>query len=256
MRNPAIRLGLILAVLATGFAACKADRGQPLAQIAKPATTTTAAPVTTVVRSDGVPPATPFALAAYATVPKVTVYEAPDAPKVKTVMTNPTIEKVQLAMFAGDRRGDWLHVRLPMRPNGSEGWVRASEVHLQEMQTRIVVDVSDRKLRVLDRKDATIFEAAVAVGKPSTPTALGRTFVDVWLPSPGRPYGAFLLSVGAFSEVLRNFAGGRGQQAIHGWADPSAMGKNVSNGCIRMRNDDVMKVAELAPLGTPVDIVA
>jgi lipoprotein-anchoring transpeptidase ErfK/SrfK len=34
------------------------------------------------------------------------------------------------------------------------------------------------------------------------------------------------------------------------------MGKNVSNGCIRMRNEDITRLAELAPLGTPVEIVA
>ena len=124
------------------------------------------------------------------------------------------------------------------------------------MTTRIVVDISDRVLKVLDRADAVLFETAVAVGKPSTPTTLGRFFLDVWLPNPGRPYGAYLLSIGGFSDVLKNFAGGRGQLAIHGWADPSVMGKNVSNGCVRMRNADVTKVADLAPLGTPIDIVA
>ena len=56
--------------------------------------------------------------------------------------------------------------------------------------------------------------------------------------------------------MLERFAGGIGQIAIHGWNDPSAMGRNVSNGCIRMNNDDIARVAELAPLGTPVIITA
>ena len=54
----------------------------------------------------------------------------------------------------------------------------------------------------------------------------------------------------------QRFAGGIGQIAIHGWNNPSAMGRNVSNGCVRMNNADIARVAELAPLGTPVSIVA
>jgi lipoprotein-anchoring transpeptidase ErfK/SrfK len=69
-------------------------------------------------------------------------------------------------------------------------------------------------------------------------------------------YGWGQLSVSGFSDVLERFAGGIGQIAIHGWNDPSAMGRNVSNGCVRMNNDDIARVAELAPLGTPVTISA
>ena len=101
-----------------------------------------------------------------------------------------------------------------------------------------------------------IFDTPVAVGKPATPTPVGRFFVDVWLPNPGGPTARFLLSVSGFSEVLKSFAGGRGQIALHGWSDPSVMGRNVSNGCIRMRNDDIRHLSELAPLGTPVEIIA
>ena len=78
----------------------------------------------------------------------------------------------------------------------------------------------------------------------------------MWLPNPGSPYGQFMLSIVGFSDVLKSFAGGRGQIAMHGWSDPSVMGKNVSNGCIRMRNADIVRLSELAPLGTPVEILA
>src|SRR5712691_720885 len=36
----------------------------------------------------------------------------------------------------------WLHVQLPMRPNGVTGWVRASHVQRVPVRTRIVVDLS------------------------------------------------------------------------------------------------------------------
>jgi len=260
MRSSSLRLALVVAALAATSGACRASSTPtPLVAAVKPVvtTTTTAVPVpTTVSPLDGVPPPTKLAFGALATVPKVTVYDAPGSSTITTVMTNPTIEGVQLAMFADDREGDWVHVRLPMRPNGAAGWIRASDVRLAEMTTRIVVDISDRRLRVLDDTQAIVFDTAVAVGKPSTPTTLGRFFVDIWLPNPGRPYGTFMLSIGGFSDVLKNFAGGRGQLALHGWADQSVMGKNVSNGCVRMRNQDIAQVAKLAPPGTPIEIVA
>lgn len=258
MRTSALRLTLALAALGAGMSACRgSSTSSPLAAAVKPTTTTTTVPVpTTVSVLDGVPPPTPIALGAMAVVPKVNVYDAPGSSKVTTVMTNPTIERVQLAMFADERQGDWVHVRLPMRPNGSAGWIRASDVQLEEMKTRIVVDIGDRRVRVLDQTQAIIFDTNVAVGKPATPTPPGRFFVDVWLPNPGRPYGSFMLSISGFSDVLKNFAGGRGQLALHGWSDTSVMGKNVSNGCVRMRNQDIEQLAKLAPLGTPIEIVA
>jgi hypothetical protein len=36
----------------------------------------------------------------------------------------------------------WYRVQLPIRPNGSIGWVRASTVSIAPIHTRIVADVS------------------------------------------------------------------------------------------------------------------
>ncbi len=39
---------------------------------------------------------------------------------------------------------------------------------------------------------------------------------------------------------------------IHGTTEPNSIGRSVSNGCIRMRNEAVMGLFEQVPLGTPV----
>jgi lipoprotein-anchoring transpeptidase ErfK/SrfK len=39
---------------------------------------------------------------------------------------------------------------------------------------------------------------------------------------------------------------------FHGTAKEQALGHAVSHGCVRMRNDDVVKVYEKVKLGTPV----
>ena len=75
-------------------------------------------------------------------------------------------------------------------------------------------------------------------------------------PSRGRRIQALALSVAAFSDVLQSFDGGPGQIAIHGTNRPDLIGKFVSNGCIRLNNDDITALQPLVPVGTPVQIVA
>ena len=57
--------------------------------------------------------------------------------------------------------------------------------------------------------------------------------------------------VSAFSEQLPDWPGG-GQAGIHGTNDDSSMGKDVSAGCIRMHNRDILELSESVPLGTLV----
>ena len=42
-------------------------------------------------------------------------------------------------------RVTWLHVALPIRPNGATGWVRAASVVQTPVHTRITVDLSERR---------------------------------------------------------------------------------------------------------------
>lgn len=244
-------LALLVALVASG---CKASHeaaaATPTTRHARVTTTTsTTAP-------EGIPQPTKIALAAVAKGDSVTVHPAPGVAAVAMTLANPTAEQMPLAMLVVDQQNDWLQVRLPVRPNGTLGWIQSSEVDVSPVDNRIVINIDQRRLRVLDKAQQVVFDTNVAVGKPATPTPLGRFYVDVWLPNPGGPYGKFMLSIAGFSNVLKSFAGGRGQIAMHGWSDTSVMGRNVSNGCVRMRNDDISRLATLAPLGTPVEIIA
>jgi hypothetical protein len=42
--------------------------------------------------------------------------------------------------------------------------------------------------------------------------------------------------------------------ALHGTNQPSSIGQSVSHGCIRLRNEDIAKLYETVPVGTPVFI--
>jgi hypothetical protein len=174
-------------------------------------------------------------------------------------LSNPTPEghRLVVGILGESEDGEWLWVRLPQRPNGLTGWIRAADVRQWMIPNRVEVTLSTHTLRIYDGDTSTVlFETDVATGRPNTPTPTGDFFIDIVNPLGGhRVYGWGQLSVSGFSDVLESFGGGIGQIAIHGWNDDSVMGSSASNGCVRMRNGDVARVAELAPLGTPVRIL-
>ena len=42
--------------------------------------------------------------------------------------------------------------------------------------------------------------------------------------------------------------------ALHGTNNPSSIGRSVSHGCIRLRNEDISKLYDMVPVGTPIYI--
>ena len=197
------------------------------------------------------------AVVADATGPSIELYSEPGVPNAdRPTIDNPTAEGLPVVFEVEEERGPWLRVRVSMRPNGSEAWVRRAQVHTRTVPHRIEVRLSERRL-LLHRGDRIIMEETVAIGSDRTPTPTGHFFVDGWVPLDGTgPYGSGQLSVAGFSEVLHSFGGGVGQIAIHGTNRPNRLGQAISNGCIRMSNEAIERLVKLAPLGTPVDVVS
>jgi lipoprotein-anchoring transpeptidase ErfK/SrfK len=147
----------------------------------------------------------------------------------------------------------WFRVRLPDRPNGSTGWLRARDVARSAVRDRIVVRLGRHTLtHYADGEMVRRF--TVAVGKPSTPTAPGQFFVwaRVGYQDTQGPYGNFALGLSGFSNVITDWPGG-GRMAIHGTSDPNTAGQNVSNGCVRVFNPLMATLMDI-PMGTPVVI--
>jgi lipoprotein-anchoring transpeptidase ErfK/SrfK len=155
-----------------------------------------------------------------------------------------------------DRGGTaWLRVLLPGRPNGRHGWIAARAARRETTPWRIAIDLATRTLTVFDRGRARRSFAAV-VGAPSTPTPVGRFFVEetVELPAwaPGAPYA---LALSARSHVLQEFDGGPGQIAIHGIANIGGVpGQAASHGCIRLTTAAIRWIVAHVGPGAPVDI--
>jgi lipoprotein-anchoring transpeptidase ErfK/SrfK len=149
-------------------------------------------------------------------------------------------------------RVTWLHVALPIRPNGATGWVRAANVVRTPVHTRITVDLSERRVR-LYREGRLVLTAPAAIGSTATPTPVGRYYVNQRLipADPNGPYGPGAVGISAFSPVLTGWAQG-GPIAIHGTNEPWSIGRAVSNGCVRIPNALLRRLFPLAVEGTPV----
>jgi lipoprotein-anchoring transpeptidase ErfK/SrfK len=168
----------------------------------------------------------------------------------------PTVFGVIGSVVGPDCRPVWYRVQLPIKPNGSTGFVRVAALRLQAVPTRIVVDISDRRLTLYERGRVAL-RATVAVGSDATPTPTGRYYVNQRLipADTTGPFGPGAVGISAFSNVLTGWAQG-GPVAIHGTNEPWSIGHAASNGCIRLPNDTLRKVFALAGAGTPVIIRA
>jgi hypothetical protein len=166
----------------------------------------------------------------------------------------PTVFAVVGIVVRRDCTPDWYRVELPLRPNGSTGFVRAASLTVARVRTRIEVSVSTRRLTVY-RSGRPVVRATVAVGAPGTPTPTGSYYVDQrHLPDdPAGPYGPEAIGISAYSNVLTGWTQG-GPVAIHGTNEPWSIGQNVSNGCVRLPNAILRQVFPLAVAGTPVII--
>jgi lipoprotein-anchoring transpeptidase ErfK/SrfK len=197
---------------------------------------------------------------ATATVEDVGVYAEPgdDQPERRLGGRDENGTPLVLLVDGADASGAWLPVFLPVRPNGSRGWVRSRDVDLAQTQYRIEVELSAHRL-VVRRDREVVVESPIGVGKDSTPTPGGQYYVKELIqpPSPDTVYGPYVFGLSGFSDVLTSFAGDPDAGiAIHGNNDPGSIGRNVSHGCIRLPNEVVTRMTGLIPLGTPVEIRA
>ena len=143
-------------------------------------------------------------------------------------------------------------VQIPQRPNGATGWVPAWQVGVARLRTRIVVDLSAKRV-TLYRSGEAVLRSRAAVGSPATPTPTGRFYVNQRLVPVDQsgPFGPGAVGVSAFSNVLTGWTQG-GPIAIHGTNAPWSIGKAVSNGCIRLPNRTLRRLFRQALTGTPV----
>ena len=152
------------------------------------------------------------------------------------------------------RDGTWYEALLPVRPNGTTGFLPARAVSLSSTPYRIVVDRASFRL-TLWKGSEVVERMPVGLGTGQTPTPVGRFYLTSLLrpPTPNTIYGTYAYGLSGYSKVLTDWEGG-GVVGLHGTNDPSSIGTKASHGCIRMHNEHIEKLVPILPLGTPIEI--
>jgi lipoprotein-anchoring transpeptidase ErfK/SrfK len=253
LRRVALGAGLLLIAVA----ACGAERPE-LADEPR-ATTTTEEPTTTTTVAE---PSGPEV--AQAKERSIDVYADEDAESPDRQITSgvdTSVDTIPVVFLVKDRPADSdrLEVYLPVRPNGSSGWVDAADVTVTGVPYRIEVGISAHRLRIF-KDDELVLDEPVGVGQADRPTPGGVYYLKELLqpPDPTGPYGTYAYGFSGSSNVLQSFNGGTGVIGIHGTNEPDTVGTDVSSGCIRLQNEAIERmVHEIGlPLGTPVEIQA
>ena len=163
-----------------------------------------------------------------------------------------------IVLVAGraERRGGelWVRVRVPGLPEDVRGWMPRSALGgYTAVHTRLVVD-RKRLSATLWRDGRRVFRAAVGTGAPGTPTPRGDFYVRNQLHKYRSPfYGPVAFGTSARSAAASDWPEG-GFVGIHGTNRPDLIPGRVSAGCIRMANGNILRLARLMPVGTPVTV--
>lgn len=260
------RLAIVI-VMAILAAACSSSGDELAAESARaggvladrtPETTATQ-PVVTVPPPPATSAETPGVIVGHVVGGAITAHaEASADSAVVAELSNPTEVGGPLAFRLVDSAvptGAWTEVHLPVRPNGTTGYVPTERLQLTRNPYRISIDRAAHQLQV-HVGDELWIDTLVAIGTGNTPTPVGSFYIIELLqpPSPNGVYGPFAFGLSGFSETLTSFAGGDGVIGIHGTNDPGAIGSDVSHGCVRVHNDVISTLAGVIPLGTPVVI--
>jgi lipoprotein-anchoring transpeptidase ErfK/SrfK len=223
------------------------------------ATASTTTPTTTTTERNPPPPArveSIFPAAGQLTVHSVPVRKTPSPrARVIRVMHDFRSDYRPQEMFAvrkatGTDGQVWYRVSIPMRPNGTYGWIPAKTVSLKPTHSQIVVDIRTRTIDIY-RFGKRRWHAIVAVGAPGRETPVGHYFVAARFVPYHDPFlGVFAVETSAYSK-LTEWPGG-GVVGIHGTDEPQLLGRAVSHGCVRVANATARRLQALAPLGTPI----
>jgi lipoprotein-anchoring transpeptidase ErfK/SrfK len=189
------------------------------------------------------------------------VRKTPD-PKAKAVArlrlkTQDRTDELVLALerVTDDSGRVWVRVRLPILPNNTTGWVpEAALGQYERVYTWLRIDTKRLKATLI-RSGRVVFRARIGVGKKKWPTPHGEFYVRDRLEGfpKGGLYGPLAFGLNARSAVLTDWPNG-GFVGIHGTNQPDLLPGQVSHGCIRMKNRDILRLGRMLRVGSPVTI--
>lgn len=134
--------------------------------------------------------------------------------------------------------------------------------------TGVRIDKSDSMLYVM-AGDKVVGAFPVSFGGPQDPLPLGRMQITSEVKNPHFTYDPSLLRTAKPTDEKVKLPPGpnnpvgvmwlgltKEHWGIHGTNEPSQMARVQTNGCVRLTNWDVLRLASVADKGTPVDVQA
>jgi hypothetical protein len=155
------------------------------------------------------------------------------------------------------KRGAWLQVVVPERPNARPGWIPAAHARIGATDVSLHIDRSARTLTVRDR-DRVLERVTIGVGAPGHETPTGRFAVTdkLQMDGPGTTYGCCAIALSAHQPDLPATWDGLDRIAVHGTQSPETIGVAASLGCMHASERDLHRLMRSVTLGAPVFIRA
>ncbi len=126
-------------------------------------------------------------------------------------------------------------------------------------ETRLVLKLKPRRLYVYQGKQLKA-SYPVAIGRSGWETPTGQFRVMGMVQNPGwtNPFTRKVMPPGPDNPLgdrwIAFWTDGRNSIGFHGTPDRASVGQAASHGCVRMLNEDIREVYEMAVLGTPVTV--
>lgn len=148
----------------------------------------------------------------------------------------------------GGRPG-WALVLLPCRPDGAVGWVQLDRrVEQEQHRCHIEIDTHERTVTLISARDRRTWPAGV--GKSSTPTPRGRTFV-LGQVAPARGLVDRALVLAAHAPTHLAHGAGMAAVGVHTWPGAEDI-RPATDGCVIVPPDVMTVLTTCALPGTAV----
>jgi lipoprotein-anchoring transpeptidase ErfK/SrfK len=136
----------------------------------------------------------------------------------------------------------------------AKGLAQQAQEEILRPQRRIVVSIPERRMAVMESgRVVKTYDAAVGASKSPSPT--GEFTVTIRLAYPAWYGPKTVIPPGKANPLGTRWIGiSRKGYGIHGTNRPKSIGRAVSAGCIRLRNEDVEELFEMVSVGDIVEL--